>query len=180
MGPSVVRVRGSQDSGEKRGGEAVDANADVRHHPGMASETRRKSDDRLERACAAAGLTDPRETYRDLLRDLRGRDPDSFARASGHYQSEVLPRLAGDAEPIDTWIEYGRVLGELGANGRMYSIDATGLADVYRPPYARHSLVLFVPDDGTRGSFVAAMPITPTAAQSATVDMLVHGRLSLG
>jgi hypothetical protein len=145
----------------------------------MHADRRNLADRRLEAGFAECGLADSRATYRALLRDLRERDAASFERATHHYQEHVLPRLAGDDDAIEAWIDYGRVIGELVTPGRMMRIDASGRASGYAAPLGSGEMALWVPDDGTRGSFVAVAPVTSSAAQLATISLLVEGKLSL-
>jgi len=137
------------------------------------------SDARLVAAFGRLGLLDPRESYRSVLRELRTRDADAFARATSHYQQHIVPRLASAEDPVDAWMEYGRVIGEMTAPGRMMSVDRTGRASPYRPPMQAGEMVIFVPDDGTRGAFAAAKPSEMSVSQSATLSLLVEGRLAL-
>jgi hypothetical protein len=138
-----------------------------------------QAQERLSGRCARLGLADPREAYRRLLVDTKARDVAAFARATSHYKERVLPALAGDADALDTWIDYGRYLGELAGEGSMQSVDATGRATAFRSPLAAGTLVLYLMDGGTRGSFVAVQPRDLSAAQQATIALLVEGRLDL-
>lgn len=138
-----------------------------------------RGDARLEAAFSRLGMQDPRESYRSVLRELRARDAEAFARATAHYQQHVVPALASSADPVDTWIDYGRVIGEMMAPGAMMVVDGTGRALPVRSPIGAGELIVFVPDDGTRGAFVAARPAELSAAQAATISLLIEGRLAL-
>jgi hypothetical protein len=145
----------------------------------MTRVTKQQADARLEARCAELGLADARVPYRELLKALRARDAEAYARATAHYEQQVLPALGGAGDALAAWIDYGRVIGEMLGPGRMLTIDATGAARSWRPPLAAGEMVLYVLDDGARGSFVAASPIEPSAAQRATIGLLVESRLSL-
>lgn len=144
----------------------------------MDAELRTRAEARLEQAAAALGLADPRAPLRQRLRQLRESHPDAFGRAVEHYEATVLPGLAGD-DPIHAWLDYGRFLGQLTSNGRLTAIDATGRAAAFRPPLQQGTLVLFVPDDTSADVLVAASPLQCSAAQQASLDLLVHRRLGL-
>lgn len=142
------------------------------------AELRARAEARLAEAAAAAACADPRPPLRDRLRDLKEAHPAAFERAIGHYEQVVLPGLAGAAEPLAAWIEYARFLGELTSPGRVLAVDATGWAGPYQAPEPGQ-LVLFLPDDQAGAVLVALSPAAPTAAQQATIDLLVKHKLSL-
>jgi hypothetical protein len=145
----------------------------------MSSEAKKLADERLTRSLAQRGALDARETYRALLRSLKAQSADAFTKASRYYDQQVVPRLGADADPLDAWIDYGRLIGELSGTGRMMIVDETGRAAPYVAPLAPGNIVMFVPDDTRAGSFVAVQPAELSAAQRATVALLVEGRLAL-
>jgi hypothetical protein len=144
----------------------------------MSSDLRTHAEARLAAAAAALGLADPRNPYRERLKQLRQSQPEAFERAVAHYEQDVLPLLAGEA-PLDAWVEYGRFLGQITSNGRLTAIDASGHASPFRPPLRPDLLVLFLPEDTAAEALVAAVPARPAAAQQATLDLLVHRKLAL-
>ena len=145
----------------------------------MAStELRARAEARLAQAAAAASCADPRPPLRDRLRDLKDGHPEAFERARAHYESTVLPALAGEADPLQAWVEYTRFLGELTGPGRLVGVDGTGRASPYQAS-ATGLLVLFIPDATGSPVLTALVPGAPTPAQQATTDLLVKGRLSL-
>ena len=144
----------------------------------MDPQLRTTAEARLEQAAAALGLADPRPPYRERLRHLRETHPDAFQRAIAHYESQVLPSMAtGDA--IAAWLGYAQFLAGLTADGTLQVIDESGRASVYTAPLAPNSLVLFVPDETSEAVLTAASPLHISAAQQATMDLLVNRRLSL-
>jgi hypothetical protein len=144
----------------------------------MDEETRTHAEARLREATAAAGLLDPRDRFRERLKQLRQSDPDGFRRAVQYYEQHVLPGLAG-GDPLLTWLEYGSFLGQLTSNGRLTCIDETGRALPFTQPLQPRALVLFIPEDTAVDALVAAEPLQPSAAQQATLDLLVHRKLAL-
>jgi hypothetical protein len=145
----------------------------------MSSQDRKQADARLAEGLAAHCAADARETYRNRLRALKAENADAFTRASRYYEERVVPRLLAESDPLDAWIDYGRVIGELTGTGRLMVIDASGKSAAYEPPLAPGQMVMFVPDDTRYGSFAAIQPMELSAAQRATLGLLVEGRLSL-
>lgn len=145
----------------------------------MSDDVTARADARLEEALAAEGARDPREFYRERMRDLKRADPDAYGRAVAYYRDTLLPAVAGDAEPLEAWTEYGRVLTEALAPGRTYAIDGTGRARAYAAPAPRDHLVLHVPDDKASRALLVGLPADLTPAQRATYDVLVQGRQKL-
>ena len=137
------------------------------------------ADRRLEAALEKTGARDPRAVCRDRLRDLKGVDAAAFERAVGHYRDRLVPAIVGGEEPFAAWIEYGRTIAELTAEGRTVAIDRTGLARDYSTPADPEALVLHLPRGGRGRALLVAEPRKPSPAQRATVDVLVDGRATL-
>jgi hypothetical protein len=145
----------------------------------MRGDLRVRADARLEAALSERALADPRDGFRARLRWLRETNPELFERAARHYEDEVLPGLAGEEDPVEAWVEYGRYVEELVAPGRTVAIDEFGRAVPYVRPLIPELLVLHVPEDRDAAAVTLAMPRAPSPAQRATCDLLVRGRLSL-
>jgi len=177
--PQPAMCGDGQDSGAEGVREAVDGMRSARHHAAMEQSTNERAQERLAARFAELGLDNPREAYRKLLLDLKTRDTAAFEGATTHYHARVLPELGGGADPVATWIEYGRFLGELIGQGSMHAIDASGRASPVQSPLAPGALVVWLMDAGTRGSFVAVRPRALSAAQAATIGLLVEARLSI-
>jgi hypothetical protein len=144
----------------------------------MDTSGRAHAEARLEAAAARLGLADPRPALRERLRQLRDTQPELFRRAIEHYEATVLPALTDD-EPLAGWLEYGRFIGQLTGNGRLTAIDADGRAAPHRPPAGAGMVVLFLPEDTAVGALLVAAPLQPSAAQQATIQLLVERKLSL-
>jgi hypothetical protein len=130
----------------------------------------------LEEALAAEGARDPREFYRERLRELKAADGEGYREAVAYYRDTLIPQVAsGAVDPLAGWTEYGRLLAESLAPGRTVTIDATGRAHAYEAPPARDHLILHMPDSGGRAILVG-LPPEPTAPQRATYDVLVSGK----
>lgn len=130
----------------------------------------------LEAALAETGARDPREFYRERLRELKRANAAGYEDAIEHYREKLVPMVAsGEAEPLAAWTEYGRLLAEALAPGRTVSIDATGLAHAYEGP-GRDRLILHLPNQNGARALVVGLPDTLSPAQRATFDVLVSGK----
>jgi len=146
----------------------------------MSDEITTEADRRLEEALERGGARDPREFYRDRLRDLKGADPRGYEKAVAYYRDTLLPSVAsGEAEPLAAWTEYGRRLAEALAPGRTVSIDGSGRALPYQPPPAPDRLILHLPDEKGARALLVGLPPDLTPAQRATYDVLIRGRQKL-
>lgn len=147
----------------------------------MDPELKEKADARLEEALEEAGARDPRDYYRDMLRELKGRDPGAYDEAVEHFQETLTPEIAsGQRNPLEAWREYGRKLAQWIAEGRTVEIDDTGLSHPHDPSTHRDHLVVHLPDDTGEKAILVSLPAEVTSAQRATYDLLVAGKQTLG
>jgi hypothetical protein len=137
----------------------------------MDEATRQRAEQRMDQA-VAAGARDPRDQYRQRLQALKERDRAAYARASAYYLEELVPAVAGDADPLEEWLEYGRVLAELTAPGRTVQIDPQGLAAPYARPVPADALVLHLPA-ANQPAIAVGIPPALSPAQRASFDLLV-------
>jgi hypothetical protein len=136
----------------------------------------KEADRKLEAALAATGARDPREFYRERLRDLKRDDNAGYERAVAHYRDVLIPEVAsGRARPLEAWTEYGRRLAEALAPGRTVVIDATGRARPWEGPTAKE-LVVHLPDARGGRALLVGLPADLSDAQRATYDVLVAGK----
>jgi hypothetical protein len=139
-----------------------------------------KADRALEEALNRSGARDPREFYRDRLRELKQASPEAYDEAVTYYQETLVPSVAGGGvDPLAAWTEYGRTLAELSAPGSTVSIDSTGRAEPYDAPTDPDQLVLHMPDAKKGRALLVALPRELSGAQRACFDWLVRGRLKL-
>jgi hypothetical protein len=144
----------------------------------MTEDLKGRADDRLRAALESAGVRDPREHFRPVIKSLRDRDPSAFARATAYYEEELVPAIAGGEEPLARWWDYGlRLAAELGA-GRTVEVDGSGRAREADDSAPARGLVLFLPDDGGAPALVLRCPVEATPAQQATLELLAQGRLT--
>lgn len=143
----------------------------------MSEPTLRESaDQRFERALAESGAPDPRAMYRTRLRQLRERSPEAYRRAVEYYESRLVPAIAtAGGDPIQEWIEYGRLLAELTAAGRTVQIDPTGRERPRSTPVPADHLVMHLPTSTRESALVVWLPRELSAAQRATCDLLAAG-----
>jgi len=135
-----------------------------------------QADKLLEEALERAGARDPRQFYRERLRDLKRENPVGYAEAIAYYTDTLIPQVAsGDEDALECWTEYGRRLALALTDGRTVAVDASGRASPYEAP-AGDRLVLHIPDQGTRALLVG-LPPELSSAQRATYDVLVSGKL---
>jgi hypothetical protein len=129
---------------------------------------------RFEAALAATGGRDPREFYRERLRELRERDPAAFRRAKEHFEQRLIPAVAaGEVDPLAAWLEYGRLLASLLAEGAAVQIDATGRSIPYAPPVPPDHLVLHLPTSTREAALAVGLPPELSRAQRAAYELLV-------
>lgn len=148
----------------------------VRDSVRMADELTERADRVLEDALEATGARDPREFYRERLRELRQANPEGYQQAVAYYRETLIPAVAnGTAPALDAWTEYGRVLAEAVTPGRTVSIDETGLAHPYEGPSADR-LVLHLPSTKGGRALLVGLPSVLSTAQRATFDVLVAGK----
>jgi hypothetical protein len=141
----------------------------------MSDDLTHQADEILEEALDATGARDPREFYRDRLRELKNANPVGYGEAVAYYTDTLLPSVAERTIPaLDAWTEYGQRLAEMLAPGRTVSIDETGRAQAYDGP-SLERLILHIPDGKGRALLVGLPPDLSTA-QRATYDVLVAGK----
>ncbi|MFQ5538270.1 MAG: hypothetical protein ACE5GJ_12560 [Gemmatimonadota bacterium] len=146
----------------------------------MTDDLTAQADRRLEEALAEEGARDPREFYRERLRELKQQNPDGYADAVGYYRDELIPRVAaGEAPPLEAWTEYGRRLAEAVAPGRTVSVDRTGRSHPWNGMPPRDHLILHLPEDAGARALLVGLPAELSRAQRATYDALVGGKHAL-
>ena len=147
----------------------------------MSDDLQTEADLRLEEALADTGARDPREFYRECLRNLKQADRRAYDEAVEYYREVLLPSLVKGVDPLPAWTEYGRRLATLTTPGRTVMVNQAGVAEPYLEPAPLDRLVLHLPQ--ARGSasraVVVGLPVELTRAQRAHYDLLVSGRMTL-
>lgn len=143
----------------------------------MSEDQTAEADRRLHEVLKSSGARDPREFYRDRLRELKSADAPAYSKAVAYYQDRLIPEVAaGSVDPLVAWAEYGHMLAESLAPGRTVSIDATGSAQPYESPAQPNQLVLHMPQNQGVRALLVSLPTALTPAQRATYDVLVSGK----
>jgi hypothetical protein len=146
----------------------------------MDRSSQEEADRRYELRIQETGARDPREFYRDILKNLRETDAEAYQEMVERYQAEVvLPLAEGSRDPLLTWLEFGRALAQRAAPGRLMRVDATGRAEPAPEELSWGDLLLQLPDEPRSRALPVGIPPEPTPAQRATLDLLVTGRVRL-
>jgi hypothetical protein len=145
----------------------------------MSADARRKADERLAAALAGAGAADLRDDFRDRLRMLKRDNAAEFRRVTDHYEQIVLPDLLAAPDPLRVWVDFGVMLGGTAGPGKVAAIDRTGRSATWSGGFGPGELLLYLPDDRQAEALPLLVPAEPSAAQSATLDLLVRKKLSL-
>lgn len=140
----------------------------------MDDDLRRRADARFEQALKQTGARDPRNFFRDQLRELKGANAEGFRRALRYFEETLIPTVAAEgSDPVAEWLEYGRLLASLSVPGRTVQIDTTGRALDYARPVPLDSMVLHLPENASRPALVLGIPPRLSPAQRASYDLLV-------
>jgi hypothetical protein len=139
------------------------------------SDLRAIADRRFEEALRSRGARDPREFYRERLRELRESSAEGYRRAAEYFEQVLVPEVAREgSDPLGAWLEYGRVLANLQAAGETVQIDPTGRGSPYQPPVPLDHLVLHLPTSARLPALAVGIPTTLSPAQRVTYDLLVR------
>ncbi len=142
------------------------------------SDQRARADERFQAALTERGARDPRDFYRDRLKEMREAAPEAYQKARRYYETRLIPAVAAEgSDPLREWLEYGRLLATLTASGRTVQIDASGLSSDYAPPVSPDHLVLHLPEQTSRPALVVGIPMKLSPAQRAAYDLLVKQSL---
>ncbi len=146
----------------------------------MEPSLRKEAEERLGRALLETGARDPRESYRGMLRELRLRDEAEYEETVAVFEKTVLGAIVEEgAEPLGSWLEFGRDLSRRLHPGRDVVIDETGRARAFSPPASWQDLILHLPDDLRAKAVLVGAPSDLTGAQRASVDLLALGSVRL-
>lgn len=146
----------------------------------MGSDQQDKADQLFEKALEETGARDPREYYRTRLKELKQGNPEGYDQAVTYFRDTLIPSIAsGEAEPVVAWLEYGRRIAELFADGRAVEVDPSGRTTPYAPPSPLEHLVLHLPNQKNLRALLVGLPPDPSPAQLATYDLLVKGKQKL-
>ena len=146
----------------------------------MDPELQRRADGLFEEALKRTGAKDPREFYRDRMRQMRADDPAAYQEAVDYYQNLLIPSIVDSgADPVTAWQKYGCRMAELTTPGKAVEVDATGRMYPYDPPAPEGRMVLHIPEGSKGRALVVGLPTELSSAQLATYDLLVSGKQRL-
>ena len=146
----------------------------------MSSDPKQAAEARFAEALTATGARDPRDYYREKLRELKHNSPDGYAEGVAYYQKTLIPSIAGgEADPLEAWRDYGLLIARLTAPGRPVAVDQAGRSRPFQPPGDPADMVLHLPDKSGERPILVTLPAEPSEAQMATFDWLVSGRRAL-
>lgn len=147
----------------------------------MEEDRRQAADRRFAEAIATTGARDPRDFYRQQLRELREVNELGFRRAIDYYEKRLIPTVAEEgSDPLGEWLEYGRVLAEIRSPGRAVQIDATGRSRPYSRPVPVDALVLHLPTSSRETAIPIGLPPELSPAQRASFELLVRQTTTAG
>jgi len=146
----------------------------------MTDTKQAQADARFSEALGSEGARDPREFYRERLRELKQANPLAYEQASTHYQDVLIPGIAdGTLDPLDAWMAYGCQLCQLLAPGKAVDVDGSGRRRPHAGSSSQDHLVLHIPDAPAKRALLIGLPRELSAAQQATYALLVQGRLKM-
>ncbi|MDE3002301.1 MAG: hypothetical protein OXU33_04370 [Gemmatimonadota bacterium] len=142
----------------------------------MTVDVNEQADRLLAEALEESGARDPRDFYREQLRELREVNSTGYEAAITYYHETLIPTVAaGDVNPLHAWTEYGRRLAVALAPGETVRIDESGRSHPYESP-EEGGLLLHMPSDSGTKALVVGLPPKLSSAQRATYDVLVAGK----
>lgn len=146
----------------------------------MDTRAQEEADQRFSEALEATGARDPRTLYRDLFRDLKTQDETAYEEMVSRWKNEVIEPIGrGEVEPLEAWLRFGVGLASALHPGRTVVVDHEGRARSLDGVPGWQQLILHLPQDRGTRAIPISVPPDPTGAQSATVDLLVEGKLKL-
>jgi hypothetical protein len=146
----------------------------------MNAELQERADTRFQSSLAERGARDPREFYRGLLRELKEADPEAYATMVEAWRTEVIEPIAGDeGDPLELWIRFGIRLAATLHPGQTVAVAEDGRRVPHSPPGDAGHLLLHFPDRARTRAIPLGIPVEPSAAQRATLDLLVNGKTKL-
>jgi hypothetical protein len=146
----------------------------------MDPELQATADHAFGRRIEETGARDPREFYRRLLRDLRQEDEAGYTEMVRRYEEDVVgPVARGEVDPLEAWLRFGSALAERLHEGRTVVVDESGRATPLSGAPSWEDLVLHLPRGRGMRALPVGIPPEPSAAQRATLELLVQGRVRL-
>lgn len=134
-----------------------------------------RADRRLADALEHTGLPDPRDRYREWLRELRGRDEAAFRKALEYYDRQLVQAVAAsNSDPLREWTEYGLRLAQRLRAGSAVRIDPSGRSHPTEAEAPLEDLLLHLPSSAREKALAVRLPARLSPAQEATYALLVE------
>lgn len=141
---------------------------------GSIEEARARADRRFAELIRGGDLPDPRDRYREWLRELRGHDEPAFRKALEYFDAELVPAVLDPrGDPWRAWTEYGMRLAQRLRPGSAVAIDASGRSQPTDAAAPLDALVLHLPTSTREAALLLREPAQLSPAQEATVGLLV-------
>ena len=138
-----------------------------------------RAEERFAAALAASGARDPRDFYRAQLKELKEHDAAAFRKGTDYYEKRLIPAVAAEeGDPLGEWLEYGRYVALLLADGSTVQIDTSGRSAPYQRPVPLDHLVLHLPTSTREPAIPIGLPPKLSAAQRASFELLVKQRVT--
>lgn len=143
----------------------------------MMSDLQQRASALFDEARERAGLRDdPRDHYRDRLKQLRSSDPESYDELVVYFRERLLPSIVDEGvDPLNAWRAYGLEIARRTQDGRTVSIDTTGKAVPFEANDPLDRLILHLPEKNNVRALVVGLPPRLSGAQQAVHDWLVSG-----
>lgn len=147
----------------------------------MKNDLQERADTLFDEARASAGMShDPRDLYRDNLKQLKTSDTEAYDALVEHFQKRLLPSIADKGvDPLIAWREFGLEIAVRTQAGRTVSIGPCGAASEFNPGDPLDRLILHLPAKSNVRAILVGLPPQLSEAQQASYDWLVSGSKKL-
>jgi CRISPR/Cas system-associated protein Cas10 (large subunit of type III CRISPR-Cas system) len=146
----------------------------------LTEDLQQEADRRFATRLEETGARDPRDFYRELLKQLKTRNEESYGKAVARFRDEVVGPIArDDRDPLEAWVGYGLSLARELHPGRTVVLDRAGRSVPFEPPPDPDSMILQLPDEKRDRAVPVNLPTDPSPAQRAAMDLLVEGKVKL-
>jgi hypothetical protein len=133
----------------------------------------RAADELYDGELTTRGVSDVRPACRWLLKQLKATRPESYEEGVRRYEDQLIPQIAaGEVNPLDGWLGYGRWLGDQLFDGQLVSVDPTGRAADFGDVLPSGAMAIYLPPKDEQRAVLLASPLVPTEHQAAARALL--------
>lgn len=137
-------------------------------------DPRAEADRRFAEALERSGLPDPRDRYRDWLRQLRAQDEAGFRKAIEYFDRRLVSAVAApDSDPWREWTQFGMWLAQRLHPGSPVRIDASGRSRPASADAPLDELILHLPGSTREPALPVRIPAELSEPQRTTLELLV-------